>query len=412
MIPSSDRRGSCNHVVGHLMEGLGVGGAQVYVAHLANTHAELGRDSRVIVLNTPGELSKRLSSAVKVQYLGFRRASIRNPLRFLFSLFAGYRKLTLAVEENGIEVLQTHLPDTNLWGLLLSLTGKCRVVITIHNNNFLPAQGGTKFGSMVKRYAYRLMVRRCGAVVTVSREVRNSLQSQLNLTDEEIAKIHVVTNGVPIPPLASPEERMRTRATLGVNEDELLILGAGRLTEAKNFQLLVEAMALLREQGLYPKVLIAGEGHLRLDLERRIRELDLVEQFNLPGNLENLGEVMQASDLLAMPSLYEGLPLVLLESMARGRPVVGTKISGLIDVLEDGQHGLLVDEGDVEGFASSLAKLLKDPGLRSRMGKECRLHVEKHFDFQRVYSDLCKVYNLAAGSPGVGDPGLFSGRTL
>jgi glycosyltransferase involved in cell wall biosynthesis len=143
------------------------------------------------------------------------------------------------------------------------------------------------------------------------------------------------------------------------------------------------------------RVLIGGEGHLRPELEARIAELEVGDIVSLPGNLHDLGDVMAAADLLAMPSLWEGLPMVLLEAMARGLPVVGTRINGLVDIITEGREGLLVEVDDSAALAGAIGKLGADTARRLEMGLAARALVNEKFDFRRVYDDLCRVYDAA-----------------
>jgi glycosyltransferase involved in cell wall biosynthesis len=383
-------------VVGHLLANAGMGGAETYVSLIANTHARNGSGSKVIVLSEPGPVSERFESLVDVLYLGYRRASIKNPFRFAASVVRGYRLIAATIRDEAIDVLQTHLPDTNLWGLALSLTGRCRVVITIHNNQFLRGLEKKSFANFVKIRAYRLMFSRCAAIVTVSAEVRNSLLSTLGIAESQAGSVVVVDNGVPVPEDQSPAERLQVREKYGVGADEFWIVAAGRLTEAKNFQCLVSAAARLRDEIPPFRILIAGEGSLRPDLERQIAELGLADRIVLPGVIHDLGAIMQAADLLAMPSLWEGLPMVLLEAMARKLPVVGTRINGLVDVIEENRHGILVEVNDSDAFAEAVTRLALDPEARRGMGCACRDWVELKYSFSRVYSDLRQVYDRVA----------------
>lgn len=384
-------------VLGHLLAHAGMGGAETYLALIANAHAERGLGSKIVVLAEPGPVSDRFDSRVAVKYLGYQRESIRRPFAFLASIVKGYRLISRAVGELGIEVLQTHLPDTNLWGLALSLARRCRVVITIHNNRFLRGVEDGSFRSRAKLLAYRMMFRRCAAIVAVSGEVKKSLLSTLRIEGPDAERVVVVDNGVPVPSPMPEEEKAVIRSRYGVGPEEFWIVAAGRLTEAKNFQCLVAATAELGKQGFNVRVLIGGEGGLREDLERQCAELGVADVVSMPGNLDDLGEVMHAADLLAMPSRWEGLPMVLLEAMARALPVVGTRINGLVDTIEDGKQGLLVEVDDHVGLAEAMAALIEDRDRLLEMGRNARDLVLEKYDFRRVYDELCRVYDKAAG---------------
>lgn len=382
-------------VVGHLLSKAGMGGAETYIALIANEHARRGLGSKIIVLSEPGPVSERFGPGVDVEYLGYRRESISNPIRFVVSVVRGYRLICRALKGQGIQVLQTHLPDTNLWGLSLSLTGKCKVIVTIHNNKFLSGIDTRSFSSFVKLRAYRMMFRHCAAIVAVSGEVRKSLLKTLGIRESDAGRVVVVDNGVPVPEALPSKTRSGLRARYGVDENDFWIVAAGRLTEAKNFQCLVASAAILKQKGLPVRILIGGEGHLRGDLERQVAELDLGDVVALPGNIHDLGDVMQAADLLAMPSRWEGLPMVLLEAMARELPVVGTRINGLVDIITEGKQGLLVEVDDSEALAAGIEEMVRDPDTRLRMGRAAKDLVREKFDFRRVYDDLSRVYETA-----------------
>ncbi len=386
---------SVDLVVGHLLTDAGMGGAETYIALIANSHARRGRGSRIIVLSEPGPVSDHFDSGVRVEYLGYRRESIRNPFRFVGSVIRGYRLIAKAVKDQEIQVLQTHLPDTNMWGLALALTGRCKVVITIHNNKFLRGTEKKSFSNFMKLKAYRMMFRKCSAIVAVSGEVKKSLLSTLGVTGKDADAVVVVDNGVPVPEPLPEAAKAELRVKYCIGRDDFWIVAAGRLTEAKNFQCLVAAAAVLKRKGLPIRVLIGGVGHLRPDLERQITELGVSDLVNLPGNLHDLGDVMRAADLLAMPSRWEGLPMVLLEAMARRLPVVGTRINGLADTIEEGRHGYLVAVDDSEGLATGIERMIRRPEARRAMGRAGQELVREKFDFKRVYDDLCRVYEIA-----------------
>lgn len=383
--------------VGQLLSTAEMGGSEVYAALLANAHAAAGGRSEVLVLGEPGPVSRRFDERVGVHHLGYRRASLRRPFAFAVSVLAGYRLLSRAVRRHGIAVLQTHLPDTNLWGLALCLTGRCRVVVTIHNNAFLPTSGGTAFGDRTRLVAYRLILRRCAAVVCVSESVRRSLLDTLRVPESAAGRVTVVTNGVPIPPPPTEAQRRQVRARHGVGEDQVWIVMAGRLTEAKNPACLLEALALLPDLRPRLRVLIAGEGHLRPELEALVERHGLAPVVSLPGNRDDLGQIMAAADLLAMPSRWEGVPMVLLEALARGLPVVGTRIPGLADVVEDGRHGILVEIDSPGPLALALRALVEDAARRRRMAEACLALARERYDFDRVYGALRRIYLAASG---------------
>ncbi len=373
-----------------------MGGAEVYTALIANMHAKKGNPSHVIFRVGPGPISSRFISEVNVSYLNFTRDSIRKPISFIKSLILGYSLLTKQISNNKIDVLHTHLPAENLWGLIMALTGKCKVVITIHNNNFLNSPDGTKFGNVITRVAYKMMLTHCAAIVVVSNEVQQSYIKLLNVKDTK-NKIHVINNGVLIPKPISIKQQNEIRTQNGILPTDFWIIAAGRLTEAKNFSCLIQAISELKAKGISTKVTIAGEGPLRSKLNNEIQALDLNKEITLSGNFNNLSEIMLSADLLAMPSLWEGLPLTLLEAMASSLPVVGTLINGLSDIITDGKQGYLVTVNDHMAFAKGIEKQIMNPEFRREMGQQGMALVHEKYSFDRVYNQLKKVYSIADG---------------
>jgi glycosyltransferase involved in cell wall biosynthesis len=173
----------------------------------------------------------------------------------------------------------------------------------------------------------------------------------------------------------SPDARAAgVRERLGASDGTALVLAIGRLVEKKGFRDLVAAAALT--PGI--RVAIAGEGDLRGTLEAQARAERAPVRF--VGNLDRgeLAAALAAADIVTVPSVVDaagnvdGLPNVLLESLAAGRAVVATRVAGIPDVVEDGVNGLLVPERDPAALADALGRLARDPEERTRLGAEAR----------------------------------------
>ncbi len=193
--------------IAQLIDTMAMGGAENLAVRIANALAAKGHHSHLIVVTEPGILSERLHSDVHVHYLQFWRASLRNPISFLISLFRGLRLLTSVIQNEGIQVVQTHLPNSNFWGLLLAINNVCPVFATIHNNQEF--RYGSKENSLFaffRKRAYKLILAKCRGVIAVSARVKNSLIKDLGVGRKAANRIFVVTNGVDIPQPLSPVE--------------------------------------------------------------------------------------------------------------------------------------------------------------------------------------------------------------
>jgi colanic acid/amylovoran biosynthesis glycosyltransferase len=196
-------------------------------------------------------------------------------------------------------------------------------------------------------------------VVAITEFARSQVYRWIDAGDW--AKAHVVHCGVApefLAPVSSPPTGHR-------------LVTIGRLVEQKGQLVLLEALAAARGEGAELELTIVGDGPLRGLLERRVEELGLGASVRLSGWLdgEQVGREIEAARALVLPSFAEGLPIVLMEAMARGRPVVATRVGGIAELVEPGVNGWLVAPGSVELFARALRELAAaDDDSLARMG--------------------------------------------
>jgi glycosyltransferase involved in cell wall biosynthesis len=372
-----------------LIDNLNVGGAEQLAIQIANGQAKAGKSAYVYVLRDTGQLVDRINPDVKLRVLNIHRHSITNPFKFLSSLVKGYRKFSKQLKIDNVLVVQSHLTHANFWNLLLSITGLVIGFPTIHNNQeFQYGSSGLK--GRLSKIAYKMMVKNCGGVIACSEEVKASLSRELNLSDD--SNLVAVTNGVDIPVKISDHDKKQVLCEYNICNGTPVVLGAGRLTYQKNFNVLIDAAKIVKAKLPNVKFIIGGEGELQQDLELQIAEAQLKDTVLLPGNIMNLSEMMQSADLFVLPSKFEGLPLVLLEAMASGLPAVCSRIKGTTDVIEHGKNGLLTDLDDSEGLARAIIHLLDDKKQRSEMSTASVNTIELKFSFNRVLEKLDNIY--------------------
>ncbi len=380
-----------NFSVVQLVDNLSVGGAEQLAVRIANGRAKAGKPSYLYVLRESGPLADRIDSEVTLRVLNVHRHSITNPFKFVASLIDGHKKFSKQIKADNVTVVQSHLTHANFWNLLLSITGVTVGFPTIHNNQeFQYGSSGIK--RVLTKFAYKLMLSKCGSVIACSEEVKTSLAKELNLGKVQERQLVAVTNGVDIPQKISSEHIEQTRSEYKLGKETPVILGAGRLTEQKNFKVLVDVAKIVKAQLSDVKFIIGGEGELRTELETQIAELGLQETVLLPGNIMNLPEMMQSADLFVLPSKYEGLPLVLLEAMASGLPAVCSRIKGTVDVIEDGKNGVLTDLDDSQGMSNAIIDLLVDKDQRSEMSREAVETISSEFSFDNLLNQLDNIF--------------------
>jgi colanic acid/amylovoran biosynthesis glycosyltransferase len=201
-------------------------------------------------------------------------------------------------------------------------------------------------------------------------------------------KLHIVHCGVD--PAQFPPRR---EIAAGTN-----LLFIGRLAAAKGLPILLEAMTKLPNATLT----IAGDGPDRRLLESQSQQLSLAARVRFAGyqTPDQIRALLAQADLFVMTSFAEGVPVVLMEAMAAGVPVIATRIAGIPELIADGQSGLLVPPGDADSTARAIASLLNDPALRSRFAAAARATVEKDFNLHTESRWLNTILTSAlSGNP-------------
>ena len=216
--------------------------------------------------------------------------------------------------------------------------------------------------------------------VTISEYNRRYLS---RLCPSAADRIHVVRCGVNLARFSHQRECCKA--------DPPHILSVGRLVEKKGLSYLVEACARLRDRGVDFACTIVGDGPQQHALERLIAARDLQEVVKLAGGLpqEELCDLWQMTCVFVLPCTItrngnrDGIPVVLMEAMASGVPVVSTTVSGIPELVEDGVTGLLVPPDDAEVLSQAISRLLTDPELAARLARAGRQRVEREYDVVR-----------------------------
>lgn len=172
------------------------------------------------------------------------------------------------------------------------------------------------------------------------------------------------------------------------------IVFVGRLDSVKGGRLLLEAFGTLRDRHPDAVLRIVGDGPDRPAMEARARELNLGARASFLGyrTQTEVAEVLSGADMLVLPSFAEGVPVVLMEAMASGLPVVSTRIAGIPELVEDGRTGFLVPAGDLDSLTARIDTLLSDPARAREMGAAGRAVVEAEFNLTREVDWLARIF--------------------
>ncbi len=220
------------------------------------------------------------------------------------------------------------------------------------------------------------------------------------------AKLALVPSGIGAE--EPPEvDRAAVRVGLGLPADAPLALFAGRLAEQKGVDTLLSALDLLQHVRPDLRTLIVGDGPLRARLEATARAFQLVDpgRARFLGHRDDVPRLLAAADLLVLPSLYEGLPNVVLEAMRSRKPVVATAAPGTTEVVEAGVTGLLVPLRDPPALARAIREVIEDPDRARQLGQAGRARVEAEFSAARMVERFAGLYEMLAREKGISPPG-------
>ncbi|MGH7729797.1 MAG: glycosyltransferase [Candidatus Eiseniibacteriota bacterium] len=249
--------------------------------------------------------------------------------------------------------------------------------------------------SPAQRALKRNELRQADAVTAVCGAVVDSLVRDYGV---ERSRFRVVPNGADPPDdeLERPAAR-KLRDELGAGPFRPLWVCLARLESQKGHAVLIDALARVRARGLDFVAVMAGEGSLRAALERQTEEAGLGDHVRFAGQVEAAGPLLTAADACVLPSLWEGLPLALLEALARARPVIASRVGGVPDVIEDGLTGRLVPPGDAAALAAALEDFHRKPDPPRRMGLEGAARIEAAYTWPRVVESFEEIYDEVLG---------------
>jgi glycosyltransferase involved in cell wall biosynthesis len=201
-----------------------------------------------------------------------------------------------------------------------------------------------------------------------------------------------IPNGVPDERTTAPQARAEVRTELGIG-DAFVVLSTGRLAHQKGLEHLIRAASLLRSELPALRLVLAGDGPLRGELSRLVSDLGLEDVVRILGFRANVGELLAASDLVVLPSLWEGLSISLLEAMAAEKPVVTTSIASNREVTNDGEAALLVPPKHPASLAAAIRTLAVDETRRMQLAKRGREIQRERYTMERMLDAYMSEYD-------------------
>jgi glycosyltransferase involved in cell wall biosynthesis len=209
-----------------------------------------------------------------------------------------------------------------------------------------------------------------------------------------VDQVVTVPNGVDVEalPRLTAEERARKRQSLGLSLDAVVIGTVARLAKEKDFETFLRAVARAREKLSPLRCVIVGEGPLRAHLELFASSLDLSAVVQFLGERKDVGNLIQCSDAFLLTSVIEGMPNAVMESQLLGVPVVATRAGGSVDLIRDGETGLLAPIGDHQALASCIVRLFTEDGLWGRISLAAAKQIREGYTIEQLVARTEAVY--------------------
>jgi len=205
--------------------------------------------------------------------------------------------------------------------------------------------------------------------ITVSKDLEELLISAFGVDDE---RVMTIPNGIDVESFSENQDISYLLDEFELGKDEKVIGSIGRLTEVKGMKYLLEAFKKVLVRVPESRLFIVGEGELRGDLEELAETLQIRGKVVFTGIREDIPALLNLFDLFALPSLWEGQPLTIIEAMAAGKPVVATDVGGSSEILNSGEYGILVPPADSDALARSILKMLEEREFAQKFGNDAR----------------------------------------
>lgn len=362
----------------HLAMGDGWAGAEVQLATLLAALSKMPDFEVSAILFNEGRLAGELRGlGIKTKVICESRYNSIFIIKQLMDYF----------RQHQFDILHTHKYKDNILGSLAT-SGKIRPRIrTIHG--FPEPFGGfqaVKIGAyqILDNWVNRLLV---DQILAVSLDLRSQLIKHFGAD-----KVTCIHNAIDIGKIRATREAKELRKELGLDENDFLIGTMGRLTPVKDVESFLKAARIIHRQKPHVKFIVAGDGPLKHALQEQVREYGLAEIVLFLGHRDDGYNILELMDLFVLPSLSEGIPMVLLEALALACPVIASRVGGIPEVIEHGVNGLLIAPGREDELAKSCMTLIDDYDYARKLGIAGRGRVVEHFSASAMANSIAAIY--------------------
>jgi glycosyltransferase involved in cell wall biosynthesis len=313
---------------------------------------------------------------------------LRNEINIFYDILALFELIAL-INRKDYEIVHTHNSKAGILGRFAA--NICRVPIIIHSQHSCVFKYGT-LNYFQKKFYYlleKISAKFTDKIIYISESLKQEfIDANIGCEKNSV----VIYSGIVLEKFRMKVGVLEKNEVLGLRKDEFIVGVVSRLEPGKGNEFIIKAIPRIIQDVPNIKFIFVGDGNLRNYLEELVDSLKVREKVLFLGLRDDVYDLLQMFDIVCLASLYEGMGRVLLESQAAGRPVVATKIGGIIDIVKDNKTGFLVPPKDVNALAEAIIKLAQDHHLRRQMSEEARRFVDYRFSSAKMVVDIYNVY--------------------
>ncbi|MFL5955228.1 MAG: glycosyltransferase [Gaiellaceae bacterium] len=370
---------------------LNMGGPALHVSYLSRGLETRGYHTTLVA----GRLARGEDSmAFVAEELGVDVLALAELHREVSPIYdpAAVSRLVREIRRVRPHILHTHTAKAGAVGRAAALiAGGARPPVIVHTYHGHVLRGYfDPVRTQFFRETERVLARHTTRLIAVGPEVRDDLVA-LGVAPAE--KFSVIRLGIDLESrVVAGGQRDEYRRLLGIPNDRFVVGWIGRMTAIKRVPDVLLSFARLLDLGVDATLCLVGDGPDRDAVEELAKELGIAKHVLSLGYQRDVSPYYALFDALVLPSANEGTPVVAIEALAAARPVVATRVGGVPDVVTEGEDGFLAGVGDVDAIADRLARLARDPALRTRMGERGRELVVPRYRVERLVDDVDQLY--------------------
>lgn len=282
-------------------------------------------------------------------------------------------KIKTVLDEEKPNVVHTHLDCLKYASIAARLSGINHCVHTVHN--IAEKESGT-----VARLINKIAFKKLNVVpVALSQEVKNSIVNVYNLQKKDVP---IVYNGIDLSKCIPK--------TSYVHKEKITFVHVGRFSEQKNHKMLIEAFCEFVQEYENAELLLVGKGDLLNDMKNLVEERNISNKVLFLGERDDVLNILHNADVFLLPSLYEGMPMSIIEAMGTGLPVIASRVGGIPSMIKDKETGCLINCNKHELI--SAMKYLINEKIREEIGRKALLSVQDNFSASIMADKYCKIY--------------------